>query len=145
MNVFIVRTPLETAAVLDTRRLRKQIIECGQMLAALDGKTKFWRNHPCTLQYENYEAWLELYMECLKSWLQGDMISAVAYSEQAERWFKPLFHTEPYFDSMRRRLYTKDPEHYDQWAECGKSDLNWYWSPSENSFIYYRDGKRINL
>ena len=46
MNVFIVGTPLETAAVLDTRRLRKQIIECGQMLAALDGKTKFWRNHP---------------------------------------------------------------------------------------------------
>lgn len=84
-------------------------------------------------------------MECLKSWLKGDMISAVAYSEQAERWFKPLFHTEPYFDSMRRRLYTKDPEHYAHWSECGKSDLNWYWSPSESSFIYYRDGKRVNL
>ena len=145
MNVFIIGTPLETAAILDSRRLRKQIIECKQILAALRGQTKFWRNHPCTIQYENYEAWLELYMDCLKSWLEGDMMSAVVYSDHAENYFKPLFHTEPYFDSMKRRLYTKDPEHYAQWAEWGTSDVNWYWSPVEDTYIYYRNSKKITM
>ena len=143
MNVFIIGTPLETAALLDTRRLRKQIIECKQILAAIAGTTKFWRNHPCTIQYEDHATWLSLYMECLKLWIEGDICGAIIASDHAERFFKPLFHTEPYFDSMKRRLYTKDPEHYAQWAEWGTSDINWYWSPTEDTYIYYKDGKRI--
>ena len=34
MQVFIIGTPLETARVLDNKRLNKQIIECGQILDA---------------------------------------------------------------------------------------------------------------
>ena len=44
-----------------------------------------------------------------------------------------------------RRLYTKDPEHYAQWAELGLSYVNWYWSPSEDTYIYYRNGKRVTM
>lgn len=143
MNVFVIGSPLETAAILDTRRLRKQIIECKQIFAALDGKTKFWRNHPCTIQYEEHYEWLFYYLECLNCWVKGDLTGATMASYEAERFFKPLFHTEPYFDSMKRRLYTKDPEHYAQWADLGTSDVNWYWSPSEDTYIYYRDGKRV--
>lgn len=35
MQVFIVGSPLETARVLDPKRLRKQIIECQQILDAI--------------------------------------------------------------------------------------------------------------
>jgi hypothetical protein len=38
MQVFIIGTPLETAKVLDNKRLNKQIIECGQILDAINGK-----------------------------------------------------------------------------------------------------------
>jgi hypothetical protein len=37
MQVFIVGSPLETAKALDNRRLNKQIIECQQILDALNG------------------------------------------------------------------------------------------------------------
>lgn len=46
-------------------------------------------------------------------------------------------------ESIKRRLYTKDPEHYAQWAELGTSDLNWYWSEEEEAYICYRNGKRV--
>lgn len=62
MQVFIVGTPLETAMALDSRRLNKQIIECQQILDALNGK-KAWSNHPCVLQYRGYEYWLTIYRD----------------------------------------------------------------------------------
>ena len=65
MQVFIIGTPLETARALDPKRLRKQIIECRQILDALNG-AKAWSNHPCVLQYRGYEEWLELYLDVLK-------------------------------------------------------------------------------
>lgn len=145
MNVFIIGSPLETAAILDTRRLRKQIIECKQIMAALEGKTKFWRNHPCTIQYQDHPQWLMLYTQCLEAWIAGDLKRAIETSAKANAFWRPIFHTEPYFDSMRRRLYTKDPVHYAQWAQWGKSDVNWYWSPSEDTYIYYVNGKRVNI
>lgn len=145
MNVFIIGTPIETAKVLDKKRLNKQIIECRQILAALNGESKAWRNHPCTVQYEGHEPYLVHYMDCLKAFAEGDMEQANASSAYADMFFRPLFHTEPYFDSMKRRLYTKDPVHYAQWSDLGTDDVNWYWSPEEDTYIYYRNGKRVKL
>jgi hypothetical protein len=66
----------------------------------------------------------------------------------SSQWCKihgtPSFHTQEYFDQMKRRLYTKDPVHYEQWAHLGTSEDNWYWSQRENKFIKYRNGKRID-
>lgn len=142
MNVFVIGTPIETAMVLDKKRLHKQIIECRQILDALKGKSKAWRYHPCTVQYEDCQDWLINYTDCLTAYIAGDIEQAKRASAQADIFFKPLFHTEPYLDSMRRRLYTKDPEHYAQWEKWGTSETNWYWSPTEEIFIYYRNGKR---
>ena len=69
--------------------------------------------------------------------------------EDAEFWsnvadsVRPSFHTEEYFDQMKRRLYTKMPEHYNQWEHLGESDVNWYFVDGE--WRYYRNGKRIEL
>lgn len=143
MNVFIIGTPYETAQALDEKRLRKQIIECRQILDALNGKTKAWRSHPAVVQYEGYEPYLMNYLDCLQLFAKGKLEQAKDISDVTDRWFKPLFHTEPYFDSMKRRLYTKDPVHYAQWADLGTSDVNWYWSEEECGYIYYRNGKRV--
>ena len=154
MQVFIVGSPLETAMALDPRRLNKQIIETRQILDALNGK-KAWSNHPCTLQYRGYEAWLELYMYCLESFqmsldlkispedADGFIRLAMEWSEKSFE-YKPPFHTQEYFDQMKRRLFTKNAVYYIQWAYLGESEDNWYWSHKENKFIKYRNGKRID-
>ena len=140
MQVFIVGSPLETAMALDKRRLHKQIIECKQILDALNG-AKAWSNHPCVLQYEGYERWLECYTKCLESYNIGDTLEAKIQSQYACDWYKPDWHHIGYYNQMKSRLYTKDPEHYKQWACFGKSDCNWYCVDGE--WRKYVNGKRI--
>lgn len=141
MNVFIIGSPLETAKALDKLRLNKQIIECQQILDALEGK-KAWSHHPCTLQYEGHEIWLMNYMSCLLRYKCGEYSRAEVASQWCEQ-DRPSFHTEEFFNQMKRRLYTKNPEHYAKWADLGHSDENWYWSPSEQKIIKYINGKRV--
>lgn len=141
MQVFIIGTPLETAQVLSERHLNNQINEASIILDALNGK-KAWSNHPCVLQYRGYGSWLIIYRDVLKAYQRFDLANAILFDTYAER-YRPIFHTQEYFDQMKRRLYTKNPEHYKQWAHLGTSLENWYWSPTENKFIKYVNGKRI--
>lgn len=149
MQVFIVGSPLETAMALDNRRLNKQIIECGQILDALNG-AKAWSNHPCVLQYWKHQEWLKQYMYCLQHYAdyknpkcEGFHRDYAELHSAKANFMRPIWHTKEYFDQMKRRLYTKNPEHYKQWESLGCSDENWYWSPTENKFIKYVNGKRI--
>lgn len=139
MQVFIVGTPLETAKVLDRRRLNKQIIECQQILDALNG-AKAWSNHPCTLQYRGYEAWLVRYMSCLHWHRLGYYEEAKKDNERCKE-LTPPFHTEKYFDNMKSRLFTKNPIHYALYAKYGTSDTNMYYVDGE--WRYYKNGKRV--
>ncbi len=139
MQVFIVGTPLETAKALDKRRLNKQIIECGQILDALNGKTA-WSNHPCVLQYREHKTWLQYYTRCLECFSRGFPSTPMWYSEYSFV-YQPPFHTQEYYDQMKRRLYTKDKEHYKQWANLGESQENWYFVDGE--WRKYVNGKRI--
>lgn len=139
MQVFIVGSPLETAQALDKCRLNKQIIECRQILDALNG-AKAWSNHPCVLQYRGYEMWLGFYKYCLEYYANGLLRDAKIENDYAESR-KPPFHTEEYYDQMKRRLYTKDKEHYKQWADLGESQENWYFV--DGKWSKYVNGKRV--
>jgi hypothetical protein len=139
MQVFIIGTPLETARTLDSKRLRKQIIECGQILDVLNG-AKAWSNHPCVLQYREHKVWLQYYKRCLECYSQGFDYTPMWYSEHSFV-YQPPFHTKEYYDQMKRRLYTKDKEHYKQWEHLGESQENWYYV--DGSWRKYVNGKRI--
>jgi hypothetical protein len=140
MQVFIIGTPLETARALDRKRLNKQIIECRQILDALYGYSKPWSNHPCVLQYREHKQWLYEYTQCLEQYAMGMVNTPRAYSEIADR-YRPSFHTQDYFDQMKRRLYQKNEKHYQQWSYLGKSLDNWYYI--DGKFVKYRNGKKI--
>lgn len=140
MQVFIVGTPLKTAMALDPKRLNRQIQETKVILAALNG-AKAWSNHPCVLQYRDHIDWLEHYHDCLLFYQHGYHKLAEIESYYAEDCYKPSWHCDEYFTQMKRRLYTKDPEHYKQWADLGKSDCNWYFVDGE--WRKYVNGKRI--
>ena len=139
MQIFIIGSPIETADVLDRRRLNKQIIECRQILAAIEGRSKAWANHPCVLMYRKHTSWLKNYLQCLES-ARHQYMAANIYSLNADR-IRPPFHTEEYLNQMKRRLYTKDIECYKQWSHLGESDVNWYCVDGE--WRYYRGGRRI--
>lgn len=139
MQVFIVGSPLETARALDGARLRKQIIEVGQILDALNGKSA-WSNHPCVLQYRGREEWLRAYKECMEWYVRGDEDKALWASNLADYW-GPMFHTQEYYDNMKARLFTKNPQHYAQFAEYGTSDYNLYYVDGE--WRKYINGKRV--
>ena len=141
MQVFVVGTPLETAECLDNRRLHKQIVECGQILSALEGKTTAWKNHPCTKQYRGYETWLKLYRGVLENY--GNDIVKTAELNKKAMSCTPCFHRKMYFDQMKRRLYTKDKTHYKQFSNLGESDINWYWSQETDTFVKYKNGKKL--
>lgn len=139
MQVFIVGSPLETAKILDGARLRKQIIEVQQILDALNG-AKAWSNHPAVLQYRGHEMWLGFYKYCLEYYANGWMRDAKIESDYAESC-RPPFHTQEYFDQMKRRLFEKDEEYYKQWAYLGKSLDNWYYI--DGKFVKYRNGRKV--
>ena len=138
MQVFIVGSPLKTAEILDIRRLNKQIIECDQILAAIAGKTNACANHPCTIQYRKHTDWLGYYRGCLKSYKDGNIMAAIDFNKLCNQC-KPNFHNKAYLTNMKRRLYTKDPEHYKRWESHGESYENWYWI--DNKWKIYKQNK----
>ena len=139
MQVFIVGSVLETAKVLDPKRRAKQIIEVRQILEALNGSDA-WSNHPAVLQYRGRENWLRAYYGCLDAYVKGELADARVYSNLADA-ICPEWHTQEYFDQMKRRLFEKDEEHYKQWAHLGKSQENWYFV--DNEWRKYVNGKRV--
>ena len=144
MQVFVVGSPLETAMALDKARLRKQIIECHQILAAIHGEGKGWHHHPVVLMYSepNSVRWLQMYADILEGYLDGS--TGLIEADREAREITPEFHTEKFLTQMKRRLYTKNPEHYKDWAEFGESQDNYYWSPTQQKWLVYRDGKLLN-
>ena len=140
MNVFVIGSPLETAKCLDPRRLNKQIIECKQILKAIDGETKAWANHPATKMYTRYQEWLKLYMNCLNVY-RGENIESAEHFSNCADMIRPLFHTQEYFDQMKRRLYTKNNNYYLQWKDFGESDINMYYV--DGKWKYYQNGKQL--
>lgn len=139
MQVFIIGSPYETAMALDPLRLNKQIIETEQILHALNG-AKAWSRHPAVLQYRGHERWLEHYLSCLVLYKHNASIHAGVCSDLA-RMCTPEWHCPEYYNQMKRRLYTKNPEHYKQWEHLGKSNQNFYYVDGE--WRIYENGKRV--
>ena len=128
---------------LDKARLRKQIIECHQILAAIHGEGKGWFHHPVVLMYSepNSVRWLQTYADILEGYLDGS--TELIEADREARLITPKFHTTKFLNQMKRRLYTKNPEHYKQWADLGTSEDNYYWSPTRRAWLMYRNGKLL--
>ena len=143
MQVFVVGSPLETAMALDPKRIRSQIREAHIILAAIHGEGKGWFHHPVVLMYSepNSVRWLQMYADILEGYLAG--YTGLIEADREAREITPAFHTPTFVENMKRRLYTKNPEHYKQWADLGESNEDWYWSPTQRKWLVYRDGKLL--
>lgn len=121
-----------SARSLDNRRLGKQRVEAWQILRALSGETKGWRNHPATRMWAGYEPALALYglAMCYEWRRRGfkDTLSprfghAITSTPLMPPWLgNPAFHA-----AHRAALLAKDPEHYGQhgWTEAAAVAYVW--------------------
>ena len=135
MQIFLVGTAIETAMVLDKRRLNKQIIETKQILKGISGESQHWRNHPVMKMYKYHTEFLKLYLRCLEAYRDGNISDAELISIEAEK-VRPIFtYDQVFLENMKRRLFTKDNSYYSQWAELGESQINMYYV--ENTWIFY--------
>ena len=143
MQVFVpYSSPIDVARCLsnDPRRLAKQITEADQILDAIRGKTK-WSNHPVVKMYAHFTPWLWYYRETLNAYRNGDTRTARHLSHQCDTTFKPPFLTDELCDQHKRRLYTKAPKLYPQFATLGTTEENWYVVDGE--IVKYIKGKKI--
>lgn len=132
MQVFVpFPEPFHTASVLDGKRLNKQIIECRQILSAIKGESKGWRNHPVTRMYSGWTVYLEAYLEVLAAYKEGNRFMAERISRSIRKHDYPTFFCREYLDNMKSRLYTKDKEHYRCFAKYGESYTNMYFVDGE--------------
>lgn len=141
MQVFVpFPSPIDVARCLDERRLRKQIIECNQILKAIRGESEAWKNHPVTRMYQPYLMWLHYYTLCLEDYLAEDYFLAELDSKYSIE-YRPPFLTQDFCDQHKRRLYTKAPNLYPQFAPYGTSDENWY--VVDGKLLKYINGKQV--
>lgn len=128
---------------LDPKRLRSQIREAYVILSAIHGESKGWAHHPVVLMYSepNSVRWLQMYADILEGYLDGSM--GLQMADREAKAITQAFHTPEFIKQMKRRLYTKNPEHYEQWAYLGTSEDNYYWSPTKRAWLMYRNGKLL--
>lgn len=140
MQVFIIsEAPIETARILDRKRLNKQVLECQWIIDGYMYNTRAV-NHPIAKMYISDLNWLCMYKRCLECYRDGDINNAEMFSRKAMT-MTPDFLTQEYFDNFKKRLYTKDPEHYKMFESYGKTDVNMYFVDGE--WIRYINGKRV--
>ena len=129
---------VESAKVLDYKRLGKQRVETWQILRALQGTTKGWRNHPATLMWADHEFALCFYgyTMCMEwksrgykdtmaeRFLNARFINATAQKYMVlPEWFGNLqFHR-----SHQSNLVRKAPEYYKDKFPGVPNDLDYVW------------------
>lgn len=145
MQVFVpYRNPYEVARALDKKRLNKQIVECGQILRAISDLAAPWSHHPVVAMWRPWSFWLFNYMNALICYRDGRILASQIIGHQcSEDSKRPPFLTEEFCIQHRRRLYTKEPEHYAQfgWEVYGTSEENWYCV--DGKLVRYIKGKKI--
>lgn len=129
---------VESARVLDTRRLQKQIVECQQLLNALTNPdAKGWRNHPAALMWKGYEKSLAFYAEvCWNEWkARGygpdhksiikirELASTLNSTDALPKWLG----REDFHSSHRSNLLRKDFQYYSKLGWTDDPTLAYVW------------------
>lgn len=126
------------AECLDDKRLYKQIVECKQILKALEAKklgTNYgWKNHPAVLMWEGFEDSLRYYQWVMfREWswrrwrfnVSGEWGINISDIELPHWVYDDNLQV-----SHRAMLHRKDPEHYSQFElESDEWNSNEYWWP----------------
>lgn len=137
---------LESARVLDRRRLGKQRVECIQVVRGLTWAGYGWRNHPAVLMWKGFEEALGSYaLVCCEVWVKQGFSDTCAATirrdladfgvtavrtqdELAEAGALPPWLGDPAFHRAHQSsLLRKDPDHYGPLFPDVPDDLDYVW------------------
>ena len=129
MQTFLpVESFVESAKILDYRRLGKQRVEAKQILSALRDGTG-WKNHPATKMWAGYEPALTFYMNTMiEEWIGRGYKNTMLIDWDIDckrrypHWFGGEIHS-----THRSALLHKDTTFYSQygWDEPAKLAYHW--------------------
>ena len=122
----------DSAAVLDSKRLGKQRVECFQILNILLGLKPFsrWKNHPAVLMWKGYENALKLYYNYIvKEWVRrGYKNTMQLYNIDESTVIYPLWLDCTFCISHQSNLLRKNKEHYSKFFDKSIPDnLEYVW------------------
>lgn len=119
---------LKSAQCLDYRRLGKQRVEAMQLLKALKGETKGWRNHPACVMWEGYENALIVYMNtCIQEWVKRgykNSIPIISVDWHVLPWW---FGDDKFHLSHQSNLVRKNQEYYGPLFPNVPPNLEYVW------------------
>ena len=133
---------MQSARVLDNKRLGKQRVESLQILNTLETNNG-WRHHPIVKMWSGHEQWLILYTTMIcHEWKQRGFEDTVLhkvltkYEDIVLEKPKPKPHwlgNKELHSSHRSNLLRKDSDHYSQfgWVESDDKPYMW-WTPERN-------------
>ncbi|NBR24737.1 MAG: hypothetical protein EBU08_13390 [Micrococcales bacterium] len=98
-------TFVDSAAVLDQKRLVKQLLEGRQIMAALSGNSKGWRNHPATRMWQGHAGALYFYLMCMRNEMD----------KRGYKWENNWNEIE-----LMRHTYFQDEDSYPDWMTTGE-------------------------
>ena len=146
----------DSAAVLDSKRLNKQLLEGRQIYNILSsGQTQgAWVRHPAVLMWKNYDMGLFSYLkaikdECVHRGIKTDKNWNAILEIHTNNWnLGTLAMPEWWGDkrvhqSHRNNLYRKDPEYYvefmhDDFVSCCDK-CNYFWPVASHTKDYTVD------
>jgi hypothetical protein len=129
MQTFLPYPSFELSAkVLDYRRLNKQKVEVIQILNALNGKTKGWRNHPASLMWKNnIPALMEYFNTMLSEWINRGFNNNLLFFVIDQPIIYPSWlGDEEFHKAHRSNLVRKDKVHYRKYFDI-QPDLPYIW------------------
>jgi hypothetical protein len=155
MQTFVPFADLdESASVLDSKRLNKQLLEGRQIYSILTSKktTGAWVNHPAVKMWRNFDTALysylyAVYVECNNRGIKTDKNWQAIQEMHNANWDRGDNVVMPHWwgdervhQSHRNNLYVKDPEYYaefygDSRVTCCET-CNYFW-PSHTLFYNY--------
>lgn len=131
---------VNSAQVLDYRRLGKQRVEALQILRTLLGESKGWANHPAVKMWKGHEGSLIFYgyVMCQEWKRRGykDTCEQKFLSYRNHRTAKNICPpkwcgNEEFHASHRSNLLRKDPVWYGQFGWKEPDNLPYYWPTKE--------------
>lgn len=134
---------VESARVLDNKRLGKQRVEAWQIYQSLTIPEYGWKNHPIVKMWKGYEVSLLLYgrivcLEWRKRGFKDSMLERFENELKKLGWIR-IFKPRPYWigdsefhDSHKSNLLRKNYDHYKQYNWNVPATLEYKWIINED-------------
>ena len=122
----------ESAYCLDRQRLGKQRVEVLQLLRAINGETKGWRNHPAARMWQPYlEALVEYGVYICEEWIsrgyRDNCRQQIIDQSWGHRVVMPSWLTHKFCRSHQSNLVRKNPQHYRPFFPDVPDNLPYVW------------------